>query len=165
MRWPHHHMHKLVYTQYLDDKWHWNKIKKHGHHSEYDELMVCIWRHGGHVGGTTQKNMLLVTLSDPAGVGGWHCLPHPQRLIANQEYIATSQHWIRGSGYIFVPSESENSLLFVKYKALYPCKLAYFTSSNLFTLNLSLPSGLQVRIHARRSVNSSRKFLLNKILT
>ena len=50
-------------------------------------LMVCIWRHGGHVGGKTQKNMLLVPLSDPAGVGGCHCLPHPERLIANQEYV------------------------------------------------------------------------------
>ena len=29
-----------------------------------------ILRHSGHVGGTTQKNMLLVPLSDPAGVGG-----------------------------------------------------------------------------------------------
>ena len=29
--------------------------------------------------------MLLVPLSDPAGLGGWHCLPHPERLIANQE--------------------------------------------------------------------------------
>ena len=46
---------------------------------------VFIWRHGGHVGGTTQKNMLLVPLSDPAGVGGWHCVPHAERLIANQE--------------------------------------------------------------------------------
>ena len=50
-------------------------------------LIVCIWRHGGHVGGTTQRNVLLVPLSDPAGVGGWHCVPHPERLIANQEYI------------------------------------------------------------------------------
>ena len=33
-------------------------------------LMVCIRRHGGHVGGTTQRNMLLILLSDPAGVGG-----------------------------------------------------------------------------------------------
>ena len=49
-------------------------------------LMVCIYRHGGHVGGLTQKNMLLVPLLDPAGVGGCHCLPHPDRLIANQEY-------------------------------------------------------------------------------
>ena len=30
------------------------------------ELIVC----GGHVGGITQKNMLLVLLSDPIGVGG-----------------------------------------------------------------------------------------------
>ena len=30
--------------------------------------------------------MLLVPLLDPAGVGGCHCLPHPERLIANQEY-------------------------------------------------------------------------------
>ena len=29
-------------------------------------LMVCIWRHGGHVGGTTQKNMLLIPWSDQA---------------------------------------------------------------------------------------------------
>ena len=49
------------------------------------QLMVCIWRHGGHVGGITQKNVLLVPLSDPAGVGGGHCLPYPERLIANQE--------------------------------------------------------------------------------
>ena len=28
-------------------------------------LMVCIWRHGGHVRGTTQRNILLVPLSDP----------------------------------------------------------------------------------------------------
>ena len=27
-------------------------------------------RHGGHVGGTTQRNILLVSLSDPAVVGG-----------------------------------------------------------------------------------------------
>ena len=31
--------------------------------------------------------MLLVPLLDPAGVGGCHCLPHPERLIANQELI------------------------------------------------------------------------------
>ena len=53
------------------------------------QLMVCIWRHGGHIGGTTQRNILLVPLSDPAGVGGWHCVPHPERLIANQEYSNT----------------------------------------------------------------------------
>ena len=29
-------------------------------------LMVCIWRYGGHVGGTTQKNMLLIPWSDQA---------------------------------------------------------------------------------------------------
>ena len=50
-------------------------------------LMVCIWRHGGHVGGTTQRNMLLISLSDPAGMGGWHCPPHRKRMIANQEYM------------------------------------------------------------------------------
>ena len=49
-------------------------------------LMVYIWRHGGHVGGTTQRNMLLISLSDPADMDGWHCLPHLKRLIANQEY-------------------------------------------------------------------------------
>ena len=38
-----------------------------------------------HVGGVTQKNMLLVPLLDPAGVGGCHCLSHPERLIAIQE--------------------------------------------------------------------------------
>ena len=31
--------------------------------------------------------MLLVPLLDPAGVGGCHCFPHPERLIANQEYF------------------------------------------------------------------------------
>ena len=49
--------------------------------------MVCIWRHGGHVEGTTQRNMLLIPLSNPAGVGGWHCPLHPERLIANQELL------------------------------------------------------------------------------
>ena len=44
-------------------------------------------QHGGHVGGTTQRNILLVPLSDPAGVGGCHCPPYPERLIANQEYL------------------------------------------------------------------------------
>ena len=29
--------------------------------------------------------MLLVPLWDPAGVGGQRCVPHPERLIANQE--------------------------------------------------------------------------------
>ena len=52
---------------------------------QFQILMVCIWRHGGHVRRTTQRNMLLISLSNPAGVGGWHCPPHPQRLIANQE--------------------------------------------------------------------------------
>ena len=33
---------------------------------------------------------LLVALSDPAGVGGWHCVPHPERLIANQEFEHTA---------------------------------------------------------------------------
>ena len=42
--------------------------------------------HGDHVGGTTQRNIVIVPFSDPAGVGGWHCVPHPERLIANQEY-------------------------------------------------------------------------------
>ena len=54
-------------------------------------LMVCIWRHGGHVGGTTQRNMLSIPLSDPAGVGGWHCLPYPDRLIANQGAVLMSR--------------------------------------------------------------------------
>ena len=39
----------------------------------------------GYVGGTTQRNILLIPLLDPAGVGGWHCPPYPERLIANQE--------------------------------------------------------------------------------
>ena len=45
--------------------------------------------YGGHVGGTTLRNILLVPLSDPAGVaGGWHyCLSIPERLIANQELL------------------------------------------------------------------------------
>ena len=42
----------------------------------------------GHVGGTTQRNMLLIPLLDPAGVGFWHCPPHPERLIANQGLLA-----------------------------------------------------------------------------
>ena len=50
-------------------------------------LMVCIWRHGGHVGDTTQRNMLLIPLLDPAEVGDRHCPLHPERLIANQEYL------------------------------------------------------------------------------
>ena len=33
------------------------------------------------------RNILLVPLSNPAGVGGWHCPPYPERLIANQEYL------------------------------------------------------------------------------
>ena len=33
-------------------------------------LMVCTERYGGHVGGITQKNMLLVQLLDPASVDG-----------------------------------------------------------------------------------------------
>ena len=36
------------------------------------------------LGRITQQNMLLVPLSDPAGVGGCHCQPHPERLLANQ---------------------------------------------------------------------------------
>ena len=72
----------------------WVKIQNRLRTSENPEpvillqLMVCIWRHGGHVGGTTQRNILSIPLSDPASVGGWHCLPHPKRLIANQEYHA-----------------------------------------------------------------------------
>ena len=31
--------------------------------------------------------MLLVPLLDPAGVGGRHCLQHPERLIANKEFV------------------------------------------------------------------------------
>ena len=30
--------------------------------------------------------MLLFPLSDPAGMGGSHCLPHPERFIENQKY-------------------------------------------------------------------------------
>ena len=30
--------------------------------------------------------MLLVPLSNPASVGGRHCWPYPEKLIANQEY-------------------------------------------------------------------------------
>ena len=54
--------------------------------------MVCIWRHGGHVGSITQGNMLLIPLSDSAGVGGWYCPPYPERLIAKQEL----------RGYVFI---------------------------------------------------------------
>ena len=32
----------------------------------------------GHVGGTTQKNMFLIPLLDPAEVGGRHCSLHPK---------------------------------------------------------------------------------------
>ena len=39
--------------------------------------------------------MLLVPLSDPAGVGGCHCLPHPERLIANQEYLRPSMQILK----------------------------------------------------------------------
>ena len=35
-----------------------------------DALHLTSWAHGGHVGGTTQRNMLLIPLLDPAGVGG-----------------------------------------------------------------------------------------------
>ena len=38
-----------------------------------------------YVGGTTQKNMLLIPLLDPADVGGRHCPLHSERLISNQE--------------------------------------------------------------------------------
>ena len=43
------------------------------------------------LGGTTQRNILFVPLSDPAGVGGWHCVQHPERLIANQQEYAFIQ--------------------------------------------------------------------------
>ena len=42
------------------------------------------------VGGTTQKNMLLIPLLDPADVGWRHCPLHPERLIANQELVHAS---------------------------------------------------------------------------
>ena len=35
-------------------------------------------------------------LSDPAGVGGWHCVPHPERLIANQELVDSLMSELRG---------------------------------------------------------------------
>ena len=56
----------------------------HSPKEETRELMVC----GGHVGGITQNNMLLllVPLLNPAGLDGCYCLSHPERLIANQEY-------------------------------------------------------------------------------
>ena len=42
----------------------------------------------GHVGGTTQRNVQLIPLLDPASVDFLHCPPHPERLIANQELLA-----------------------------------------------------------------------------
>ena len=47
--------------------------------------------------------MLLVPLLDPAGVGGRHCLPHPERLIANQELYR---------------SQPDNLVMLCKFKSL-----------------------------------------------
>ena len=43
-------------------------------------IPICYWHE---YVTNTQRNMLLIPLSDLAGVGGWHCPPHHQRLIAN----------------------------------------------------------------------------------
>ena len=50
------------------------------------KCMACIWHHGVHAGGTTQRNMLLIPMLVSAVVDGWHCPPHLERLIASQEY-------------------------------------------------------------------------------
>ena len=63
---------------------------------------------GSHVGGTTQTNILLVPLLDTAGMGGWYCVPHPERLIANQEYTAISNNTIC---LLYVVNASHNSYL------------------------------------------------------
>ncbi len=43
-------------------------------------------RHGRHVGGITQQNILSLLLSAPADVGGHYRMICPMRLIANEEY-------------------------------------------------------------------------------
>ena len=52
--------------------------------------------------------MLLIPLSDPAGVGGWHCPPYPERLLQtknkqsiskemnNDIFILTTEIYIAG---------------------------------------------------------------------
>ena len=76
--------------------------------------MICIWRHGGHVGGATQKNMLLIPLSDPAGMGGWRCLSHPERLIANQEYVSSDNHVFPNNASFM----DMNKLKFINYEII-----------------------------------------------
>ena len=39
------------------------------------------WKHS-----TKEYVSSSIIVSDAADLGGWHCLPHPERLIANQEY-------------------------------------------------------------------------------
>ena len=38
-----------------------------------------------------QHKGIFYLLSDPAGLGGWHCVQHPERLIANQQEYAFKQ--------------------------------------------------------------------------